>query len=155
MSAGTVQPGVTGRRNRGAAEAPPSEAGHEAEEPVGEGEAEAGVAEGVYFSKVPSKDVWHAYDRDDNPIGRVYKSATDGRWHVKIGRDDAPVTSASSTGGKMWLAGYFFGCQERHGGAIEGAREAVPVIGSGPGHVATGSLPTADHSTNASGDAMV
>lgn len=98
--------GRTGRKRIGG-EAAPSERQPEDEEPVDQAEAEPSVTEGVYFSKVSGRDVWHAHDEQHDHIGTVYRAGE--RWHVKVNGDDVAANFGSASSGRAFLSGHHLG----------------------------------------------
>lgn len=104
-----TEPGRTGRRRIGA-EAPPSEHTPETEEAVAEAEAEPSVTEGVYFTKASGRDIWHAFNHDDDLIGTIYR-ATDGKWYIKANKVDLPTVHGSAATARAFMAGYAYASQ--------------------------------------------
>lgn len=108
MSDQATEAGRTGRRRMGG-EAAPSELPPEGEAPVGMEEGEMGVETGVYFTKARGRDLWHAYDRQDDSVGKVWRDNDGQPWKVKLHEAGVlPMDFVSAPVAKAFVAGFFY-----------------------------------------------
>jgi hypothetical protein len=61
-------------------------------------------ATGLYFTKAPRIEAWHAFTQEHEPVGMVLPNGT--AWGVKIGRALIATTFSSATAARAYLMGW-------------------------------------------------
>jgi hypothetical protein len=86
---------------------PPTESFEDTAE-LGMDEAGIGAgASGLYFSKAPRIEAWHAFTQEHDPIGMVSQDKATSHWKVKVGREVKTHNFSSSTAARAYLVGWY------------------------------------------------